>query len=430
MRRERRSMLLAFFTVLTSTTLLAQSGYWNRASDIRLGVHGGMIGTVTDVDEPRRRVTIVPDADPDARVVVTTDTLATQYRGFGEEREVYAGAAAFTHLRVGDRIEVRGAGGANQSIAAEDVYLLGRSVEAPRPRETDQPGTLTGTVRSVTTRDSRVVIETDARTMHTIFGSASTPVYYQGQVYRIRNIEVGDRVRVDVESATRDGVRARRIDVLASVSRPDEAAAGNRMVTSIVGRVTRADARALTLRVATDRGREIRVDAQRATDRNGRRFRVSDVQSGDVLEISGQFLGTDTFRADTIRFTGERQIEIPVERDDDDDEEDEEEDGEEEDAEERDDEDEEEFRRDRDDGFTRVVFYGTIRRSLERSSTLVIRDSATDRDVSLFVDDEFFVRTRDGANTTASQLRVGDSVAVKAFRDEEDRLIAQTIRLR
>jgi hypothetical protein len=60
-----------------------------------------------------------------------------------------------------------------------------------------------------------------------------------------------------------------------------------------------------------------------------------------------------------------------------------------------------------------------------------MRDRDTNRDFRLWVAEDFLVRTKSGTTTVnASTLRVNDVVLLKAFRDADGNLIAQTMKLR
>ena len=106
----------------------------------------------------------------------------------------------------------------------------------------DRLGRVEGVVRQVNPDEGRVVMETDRREMITVRATSATPVYYRGNTYRISNLEVGDRIRVEPESATSSGteMRARVIDVLQSVQ---ETGGTARQVGALTGRVVSVDRR-------------------------------------------------------------------------------------------------------------------------------------------------------------------------------------------
>jgi hypothetical protein len=297
-------------------------------------------------------------------------------------------------------VQVTGIGRSGGTLSSTDIMLLGRQVgPATTPATTSAQGGYEGLVRQINQAENRLVIETNDRQLLTIYGTESTPVYYRGEVYRIRNIEVGDRIRVQVESSVGDGVRARIIDVIADVN----LSGGGRTLTSVSGRITGIDTRAQTLRI--DAGtREVRVDAREARDTEGRVFRLTDLRVGDVIEISGTFDAADNFRASTIRLGGgtpgsivNRQPTTPVA------------------------------------GariFETLVIYGTVERALGSAESMLVRDTDSRRELEVHLLDDFVVRLVNGSYVTADQLEVGTRVVIQAFRDRDGRYIAQTIRTR
>lgn len=426
----RKSATFVSF-ILLAVSAFGQSGtQWRTSADVREGVRGSVIGTVVDVDEGRNRFTLTPDDDRYGQVTVEGDSVSTQYNGFGGtingSPEVFVGSTGFANLRPGDRLEVRGVGRNTGVVGAEYVTLLGRPVPAnqtgvgqTRTPSTISPPTASGTtpsttatvpgriegiVRQVNAADGRVVIETDRREMITVRGTSSTPVYYRNTVYRLTNLEPGDRIRVESEGATSGGseVRARTIDVIQSMQDTGGSIA---QIGSVTGRVTSIDRRNNVVRVNNGRS-EIRVDLTNAADTSGRRVRAADMQVGDQIDLSGSYSG-DVFVATTVRFGDEaapsgttvtvqpqpRPGGLP-------------------------------------DLLGAVTIYGTISQSLSNAPRLVVRDTQNNHTLSLYVLEDFVVRTKSGGYTTADRLKEGDAVVVKAYRDTDGNYIAQTIRMR
>src|SRR5207244_2285752 len=117
------------------------------------------------------------------------------------------------------------------------------------------------------------------------------------------NLEPGDRIRIEPDSATIAGseLRARTIDVLQSVQ---DTGGSTPQVGALTGRVTSIDRRNNIVRV--DNGRtEVRVDRTNASDTSGRRVRAADVQVGDQVDLSGSYSAGDVFVATTVRFGDE-----------------------------------------------------------------------------------------------------------------------------
>lgn len=431
----KRNVYRAALLCLLAVSVAGQDrNTWRTAADVREGAAGTITGTVADVEEARNRLHIQPDDDAYQRLTVVGDSVTTQYFGFGGvingQPEIFRGSSGISNIRVGDRIEVRGVGRAGNILAAEQVRLLGRSVEAgptgvgstrpstsastptntiPSTRTTTTAGYAEGTVRQVNASDGRIVIQTPQRRMITISANRATPVYYRGEVYRINNLEVGDVIRVEPEprSAAADQITARSIEVTQSVQDSAADRPSDQRLTAVIGRVSRVEGSANFIRV--DSGREeVRVDLIRATDAAGRRVRAADLRVGDTVDITGSYSGnSDVFLASTVRFSSEPLppgSEIVV----------------------REEDDEESEVGD----FVIVSFSGTITESLQTSPTLIVRDRANGRSVQLLVTDDFVIRNRAGGYVAASTLNVGDSILVKAYRDDDENLIAQTIRLR
>ena len=82
------------------------------------------------------------------------------------------------------------------------------------------------------------------------------------------------------------------------------------------------------------------------------------------------------------------------------------------------------------EGYSTVVFYGTIEKNPPNEDKITIRDRDSNRDIEIIADEEFVVLRDAGATfLRAVQLRSGDRVVVKAFRDRAGNYVAQTIRL-
>jgi Domain of unknown function (DUF5666) len=339
--------------------------------------------------------------------------------------EVFVGSTGFANLRVGDRLEVRGAGANNAVVRADYVTLLGRPIPADQtgvgqtrtPQSISPPtasgttpsstpatattGPIEGIVRQVNTSENRVVIETDRREVITIRGSSSTPVYYRNNVYKISNLEPGDRIRIEQDTAGSYGgeIRARTINVVQNV----QESGGNVSVGALTGRVTSIDRRNNIVRVNDGRS-DIRVDLANAYDTGGRRVRASDMQVGDTIDLSGTFNG-DVFVASTVRFTDDTgappSTSAPPP-----------------------------YSGGASAPLGAVTIYATVTQSLASGPRLVVRDTQNGGTIPLYVLEDFAVRTKTGTYTTADRLRDGDSVVVKAYRDSDGNYIAQTIRMR
>jgi hypothetical protein len=421
---------IAVLAALCAVTAFGQDrSLWRTANDIDQGTRGSIVGTVTDVNAGRSQITIIADQDNTASLLVTADTVSTQYSGFGGvingKPEIFTGSTGFPNIRLGDRVEVRGIGVGRASLRADVITLLGRTtpasqvgvgttrpagqvstpVTAPVTSANDRLGRVEGTVRQVSPDDFRLVLETDRREMITVRGTSSTPVYFKGETYRIRNIEVGDRIRVEPEttSATND-LRARLIDVLQSVGEAPSTPTTNRSVAQIVGRVTRVDRTTDMVRLDTGRG-EVRIDLATAVDPQSRRVHASDVKVGDQLEVSGTYgAASDLFVASTVRFgadfstsTTPAGTTLPD---------------------------------DRGAELVSVTIYGSVAESLRVAPQLTVRETQSGRAIRIWLLEDFAVRSRTGAYVAAETLKEGDNVTVKAYRDSLGNYIAQVVRVR
>ncbi|MEA2162483.1 MAG: hypothetical protein QOK37_610 [Thermoanaerobaculia bacterium] len=426
----RKIQAILMFTALVSVAAFGQDrNVWRSSADVQEGGRGTIRGTVSDTIGGRDRIILSPDDALSDQVTVDTDSVSTQYNGFGGTingaPEIFMGSNGFNNVRVGDRLEVRGTANGGNIIRAERITLLGRPVAAPqtgvgqtrtptsvstptasgtRPSTVpDRPGRIDGVLQQINAEAGRLVIVTDQREVLTVRTPQGTPVRFHGDTYRVSNLEVGDRVRVEVDNgAIGTDLRARSIEVTQS-SR--ESGANANGVGSLSGRVTRIDRLNNTIQVDAGRG-SINVDLRTATDPDGKPVRARDVQAGDVVELSGSYTGS-TFVASTLRFADDNgpattpapsvntipsrpYPELGV-----------------------------------------VTIYGTVSQTLTDSPVLVLRDTQNDRRlVRVYALDDLPIRTKAGTWSTAALLRVNDSVVVKAYRDGDGNYIAQTIKVR
>src|SRR5262249_29431495 len=135
----------------------------------------------------------------------------------------------------------------------------------------------------------------------------NTPVYYRGETYRVSNLEIGDRIKVetDARNTPSDEISARRIDVTASVQDSGSSTGNGGTVTLLAGRVTRIEPGLDYVYLSAGRG-ETRVDMRSAEDANGEILRARDLRVGDEVEISGSYNRVgDMFLASTVRFSSD-----------------------------------------------------------------------------------------------------------------------------
>lgn len=428
----KRTSLTAVMSLLAISSFGQDRSVWRTSTDVREGSTGSLIGTVSSLSEGSNRLSVRPDDVASSDVTVSVDSLGTQFFGFGGaingQPEIFIGSRGFSNLRTGDRLEIRGTGRGTGTIIADSISLLGRPVPAgttgvgdTRPLGSISTPTASGTtsnaagsssrieatVRQVNGDDDRVVVETDRREMITLRGSASTPVYYRGKTYRFRDLEQGDRIRIDADTSggTTGEIRARSIEVVQSAQDQSGSArnSGGSTATTISGRVTQIDKARDIVRIDNGRG-EVRVDLRAANDESGRRVRAAGLQTNDRVDITGSYSGnSDVFIATTVRFVDDPGSGGSGAR-----------------------------------SATRtpglepayVTVYGTITQSLRNAPQLTVRDTQNSRSFNVWVLDDFVVRTKSGSYTTADHLNENENVVMKLYRDADGNYIAQTIKVR
>jgi hypothetical protein len=415
------------FAALSAVAVYGQDrNVWRTSADVQEGGRGSVSGTVGDIEAGRNRMVVIPDESQNDRIVVDTDAISTQYNGFGGTingaPEIFVGSSGFNNVRVGDRVEVRGTATGGEVVRAERVTLLGRPVDAPQtgvgqtrtPNSISTPtasgttpsgatparlGRIEGVLQQINAEAGRLVVVTDQREVLTVNTPRGTPVRYHGDTYRVSNLEVGDRVRIEPTGTNGSEIRARSIEVTQSARESGGAPTG---VGGVSGRVTRVDRSANSIQVDTGPG-AISVDLRNASDEAGKPIRARDVQAGDRVELSGTYSGT-TFVASTLRFVDEGggpstpgpSLPGPPTGD-----------------------------------LGVVTIYGTVSQTLADGPQLVLRDSQNgNRPIRVYALEDLPVRSRAGTYTTATQLRGNDSLVIKAYRDSDGNYIAQTIRIR
>ena len=408
MRRNLRVSAVFAIFVLSAVSTFAQSSPYR--------------GTVLDIDEGKARLQVETDSGT-SRVTVETDSVSTQYHGFGTmiagKPEIFTGSKGFSNIRLGDRVEVYGTSRAGGVILADTITLLGRQVAASTtgvgqtrtqtsvstpaqertPTTATPRGTVEGTIRQINVDEGRIVIQTAQRRMMTVRTYRNTPVVYRGETFRVTNLEIGDQIRVEADprDASIDEVVARRIEVTRSVQETQGGRTTGSTVTIVEGTITRTEPGLNYAYVDEGRGDEIRVDMAEAEDANGARLQARDLRSGDRVEITGSFNRVgDIFLASTVRFPAGARVDV----------------------------------RETVTAYAVVTITATVTETLEDAVTIGLRDRDTNRAMRLWVTDDFIVRTKANTTTTATNLKVNDQILVKAFRDPDGNLIAQTIRLR
>ena len=210
-------------------------------------------------------------------------------------------------------------GGSDRNDRTTDPYddRYGRTSEDVR-----------GTVERVDTLDRRIYVNAENRDSNylrngggrevVLYYDDDTAVEFEGQTFRVDDLERGDRIAADVEQ-TGGRLVVRNIDVLEDATPGDRYGDDNyrddgyrddtyrddyRNAESLRGTVRYVDTRARTLEVEPTRstsgsttGRSnlviVYYDAQTTVDYQGRRFRPENLEQGDVVEIDLGRTGTN-----------------------------------------------------------------------------------------------------------------------------------------
>lgn len=294
--------------------------------------------------------------------------------------------------------------------------------------------TFEGVVRSVDPDVSRVVIVTGSEEIVAVWGSEDTPVRFEGSTYRIRNLEVGDRISMTV-SGTGDERRVAAIDVLVSVSPSDRPAERSEpgpapepepveleegvTLTSVSGKVDQTRPDRNLIRIIAEGGLSwVRIDATSARTPDGSPFKVSELRFGEMIEAVGRIGNNGEIVATVIRreseLTGGTPAPAMLDFDEGDDS-----------------SEEPEAARvyvpRRIQWLDLVEFEGEIVLPLDGAQTLTIRNDVTGNDEVVWCDASL-VAMSDGDPIPATDLETGMRVEVTSFRVSEG-LIVQAIRV-
>src|SRR4029077_19722110 len=76
---------------------------WRTSADVQEGGRGSITGTVADTEIGRERLAVKPDDALNDQVTVDTDSVSTQYNGFGGtingSPEIFVGSNGFNNVR-------------------------------------------------------------------------------------------------------------------------------------------------------------------------------------------------------------------------------------------------------------------------------------------------------------------------------------------
>ena len=173
-------------------------------------------------------------------------------------------------------------------ITAGDIYGNGSQSE------------ISGEVRSVNARSREIEIRTDDRRIEVVRYDGQTRVIYQGRDdYTVSNLEAGDYVALQVQTARPGDLYTDLVRVRESVQDRGGASSGRERFARVEGRVESVDPRRAEFEIRDDSGRRVVV----ALPSNARRSDVDRLQSlrrGDYVRVEGTFLNSNRFELETF----------------------------------------------------------------------------------------------------------------------------------
>jgi hypothetical protein len=228
------------------------------------------------------------------QIVGRVANVSRDGRGFrveaGEVRfDVEPGfATRFPTLKEGDRVLVSGTLRNQTRLSAQDVRVLG----ARNPR------TLTGIIRDVDRRRSRILVRADDGTVVEAEYTTDTLFARLGRKATVEQLRIGDEVWVDGSVINPRLVRAKRVEVTALRSRWQSGQSGEIVSVSRRDRTLRVDFGEETRTVTVIRDANI--------SRGTRMLGFDELHEGDRIRISGEL------RGDAVDARGIEVVERPL----------------------------------------------------------------------------------------------------------------------
>lgn len=142
-----------------------------------------------------------------------------------------------------------------------------------------------------------------------VFYDNQTVVEFQGQNYRVEDLERGDEVTVRVSEATNNTLIADALlvthDVSGGMTSGSSYPGGSTMYSMLRGTVRYVDTSRGTIELDRGSGSNVIVEFGSNTPVyfNGRSYRVADLERGDEIEINVRNLGNNRFAASDITVT-------------------------------------------------------------------------------------------------------------------------------
>ena len=185
-----------------------------------------------------------------------------------------------------------------------------RTAQADLRVDVRAPHLIEGVVADVTRDGDDIFLRTGGQTIR-IEAHGGVKAWYRGRAYRVRDLERGDVVRVDLDEQRGRRYRARSIEVLRSISHDpvhgrrdrdygydrDRDDYGrdrgydrrDRQRMRLDGRVVALDRHRDQMIIRVDARREIEVDLRYAYTRNSKHSPLRKIRVGDVVRLEGWF---------------------------------------------------------------------------------------------------------------------------------------------
>lgn len=176
-----------------------------------------------------------------------------------------------------------------------------------------QAGRLYGTVEGIDPSYGRIMLTVeDARSGRALRQDVRydqrTRLFHQGRESAVEGLERGDVVSIDVDASGREAW-ARSIEVVRDVREGGYRAPGGGYGdgygpgTDMRGQVAQVDTRARLIRLDASgygRGLVVGYDGRTTVDYQGRRYRVEDLERGDLVRVQAREVGRDQWLAERI----------------------------------------------------------------------------------------------------------------------------------
>jgi hypothetical protein len=164
---------------------------------------------------------------------------------------------------------------------------------------------ITGTVCRLNRHVDRMIVASGDHERVRVVVPDSATMTFEGTSYRIEDLRPGARVRV-IGTSSGDRVEATSLQVKFKVADTIfDALLGPRK--TVVGRFSVREAKTEYFSLNTGDGNYVRVEAKSAYGPKGR-VRVKDLQSGDLLELSGDWKSRDELHASYIKVITDEEL--------------------------------------------------------------------------------------------------------------------------